>query len=70
MSPSAPADWRGDFPTDPAAPSVGSWGGWGKAFLLRAKRQAGQDGSETIHPTARGNGKPAARIVGRLLEES
>jgi len=64
-----PTDWRGDFPTDVTAPSVGSWGGWGKAFLLRAKRQAGQDPSETIHPTSRGHGKPAARMVGRLMEE-
>lgn len=53
-----PADWRGDFPTDAAAPSVGSFGGWGKAFLLRARREALRDASESVHPSARDDGGP------------
>jgi uncharacterized protein (DUF2235 family) len=48
-----PAGWRDRCPTDPAAPSVGTTRGWGKAFLLRARRQVGRDPSESIHPSAR-----------------
>lgn len=48
-----PAGWRGAFPCDPGAPSVGTVRGWGKAFLLRARRHVGVDPSERIHPTAR-----------------
>ncbi|MCO5128853.1 MAG: DUF2235 domain-containing protein [Rhodobacteraceae bacterium] len=62
-----PADWRGDFPTDPAAPSVGSWRGWGRAFLFRARRVIGQDRSEAIHPTARGRSRAARRAVRRRV---
>ncbi|MEZ5777998.1 MAG: DUF2235 domain-containing protein [Paracoccaceae bacterium] len=47
-----PAEWRMAFPTDPAAPSVGTLRGWGKAFLLRARRRQGKDQSESIHPSA------------------
>lgn len=46
---SLPAGWRTRFPTDPAAPSVGMNRGWGKAFLLRAKRVVGADPSERLH---------------------
>jgi uncharacterized protein (DUF2235 family) len=47
-----PEGWRGGFPTDPAAPSVGTIRGWGKAFLFRSRRQVGRDPSETVHPVA------------------
>jgi len=47
-----PGDWRARFPCDPAAPSAGSWRGWGKAFLIRGRRMVGRDGSERLHPTA------------------
>lgn len=47
-----PPDWRSRFPCDPTAPSVGTTRGWGKAFLLRARREVGRDPSECIHPTA------------------
>lgn len=50
---SLPLDWREKIVVDAAAPSVGTVRGWGKAFLLRAKRQVGADPSETVHPTAR-----------------
>lgn len=49
-----PADWRGDFPCDPAAPAAGSWRGWGKFYLLRAPRVVGRDQSERIHESAIG----------------
>ncbi len=47
-----PEGWRAGFPTDPGAPSVGTTRGWGKAFLLRARRVVGRDPSESVHPTA------------------
>jgi len=49
---SLPDDWRKCFPTDTDAPSVGTTRGWGKAFILRARRDVGRDPSESIHPSA------------------
>lgn len=48
-----PADWRLRFPEDPDAPSVGTWRGLGKIFLLRRRRRVGLDPSERLHETAR-----------------
>ncbi len=47
-----PAGWPARFPTDPHAPMIGNWRGWGKIFLLRHARRVGRDPSERIHPTA------------------
>jgi len=47
-----PRNWSVRFPTDPTAPSVGTWRSWGKLFLLRKKRIIGADPSERIHPSA------------------
>lgn len=44
-----PANWRARFFTDAAAPSVGTWRGWGKIFLLRRRRVVGRDRSERFH---------------------
>ena len=44
-----PMGWRLDFPTDPTAPSVGTWMGWGKLFWIRRRRVVGQDRSERLH---------------------
>lgn len=44
-----PLDWRMRFPVDPKAPSVGTWRGWGKIFLLRSRRRVGLDPSERLH---------------------
>jgi len=46
-----PEDWRARFPTDPLAPSVGMWRGWGMFFQWRRRRAIGHDPSESIHPT-------------------
>ncbi len=46
-----PRDWRMRFSVDPDAPSVGTWSGWGKIFLLRSRRKVGEDPSEKIHPS-------------------
>lgn len=64
-----PIDWRGDFPTDVKAPSVGSWTGWGKAFLLRAKREIGRDPSEALHPSVRSVARGARGDLARLMHE-
>ncbi|SEQ36568.1 DUF2235 domain-containing protein [Thalassovita taeanensis] len=47
-----PEGWRMRFPTDPGAPSVGTWSSWGKLFLLRKRRVIGRDPSERLHETA------------------
>lgn len=47
-----PEGWRARFPMDPAAPSVGTWRGWGKIFLIRHPRVIGRDRSERLHETA------------------
>lgn len=47
-----PEDWRTRFPCDPEAPSVGTWRGWGKLFVLRKPRLVGLDPSERLHVTA------------------
>ena len=44
-----PEGWQSQFPTDPAAPSVGTWRGWNKIFLMRAARKMGGDPSERLH---------------------
>ena len=41
-----------DLAIDPAVHGIGTTRGWGKAFLLRARRKVGRDRSESIHPTA------------------
>jgi len=46
-----PQGWADRFPCDPAAPSIGTWRGWGKLFVLRRRRVIGSDPSERLHPT-------------------
>jgi len=55
-----PPGWRHRFPVDPDAPMVGTWRAWGKMFLRRRRRAVGRDPSESVHPTARPTGRPAA----------
>ena len=47
-----PKDWRTRYPCDSAAPMVGTWRSWGKAFLWRRGRLIGRDRSARLHPTA------------------
>jgi uncharacterized protein (DUF2235 family) len=47
-----PDNWRARFPCDVAAPMVGTFRSWGKAFLLRRSRVVGRDRSERLHATA------------------
>ncbi|MEX0366979.1 MAG: DUF2235 domain-containing protein [Ruegeria sp.] len=54
-----PEDWRESFPTDTEAPSVGTWRGWGKIFLLRRRRTFGRDRSERVHESVRPETMPA-----------
>lgn len=57
-----PATWRARFFTDPNAPSVGTWRGWGRIFWMRRGRIFGQDRSERLHDSVRVDGlaNPAA----------
>lgn len=48
-----PRGWQARFYTDPQAPSVGTWRGWGKLFLLRKPRAVGLDPSERLHESVR-----------------
>lgn len=46
-----PTGWRDRYAVDPKAPSVGTWQGWGKIFLMRKKRKVGATPSECFHDT-------------------
>jgi hypothetical protein len=46
-----PDGWSDRFPCDPSAPSIGTWRGWGKIFVIRGRRICGTDPSERLHPT-------------------
>ena len=61
-----PPGWRGLFPGDPAAPSIGSWRNWGKAFLARTPRLAGRYMTEALHPTVPRPVAGPARLTGHL----
>lgn len=70
-----PPGWHGRFPCDPEAPSVGTWRGWGKLFLIRGKRVVGRDPSERLHETAlrpeeNGEGRLLSRFVSRQRQVS
>ncbi|MGH1414263.1 MAG: DUF2235 domain-containing protein [Pelagimonas sp.] len=53
-----PSDWRGRFVCDRGAPSVGTWQGFGKLFLLRRRRRVGEDPSESLHDTVQQQDTP------------
>ncbi|QFT82040.1 hypothetical protein FIU89_15555 [Roseovarius sp. THAF27] len=55
-----PEGWRARYPTDPDAPSIGKWRGWGKIFLFRKARVVGRDPSERLHESVQGRGAPDA----------
>ena len=63
-----PADWRVGLATDPAAPAVGSWRGFGKMFLLRAPRLAGRDRSERLHASVPHPYRGPAMLTGLLAD--
>lgn len=47
-----PEGWQDRFPVDASAPSVGTWQGLGKMFLIRKRRVIGHDPSEMVHDSA------------------
>lgn len=63
-----PENWINRFECDATAPSVSTWRGWGKIFLLRRKRVFGHDASESIHPSVIARADPGdtdlAKTVG------
>lgn len=58
-----PEGWRGRFPVDVEAPSVGTWRGWGKIFLLRHPRKVGADPSERVHESLTGAAQDEAGMA-------
>lgn len=63
-----PQGWRARFYQDVGAPSVGTWRGWGKIFLLRSPRVVGRDRSEKLHESVSPDHAPA--IAAPLLNRS
>ena len=59
-----PEGWQARYPTDPDAPSVGGYRGWGKIFWDRKRRKIGADPSESLHPTAE------RRALAKVLAEA
>ncbi len=57
-----PQGWRSEFPTDPHAPSVGTWSSWGKLFVLRRRRVVGRDRSERLHESVGTREMASARV--------
>lgn len=65
-----PVDWKQCFDRDVNAPSIGSWRNWGKAFLARSPRIAGQYATESLHfSVPRPYNGPAA-LIGQLAQQS
>lgn len=60
-----PQGWRADFPQDVNAPTVGTWKGWGKLFLLRRKRHGCVERAGTLHSSVKD--KPLAKRRQRLF---
>lgn len=61
-------DWRDAYPTDVNAPSVGTWVGWSKLFLIRAPRKKLKDGSERVHETLQTHIEGRSRPLNRLMQ--
>ena len=60
-----PPGWRDRLPCDVTAPSVGSWTGWGRAFLLRAPRMVGTTPTDTLHDSVPRPYRGPALIAGQ-----
>lgn len=56
-----PDGWRDRYPCDPTAPSVGTFRGWAKMFVVRRKRKIGQDPSERFHESVAAGRKARRR---------
>mgnify|MGYP001822536452 CR=1 FL=1 len=64
-----PENWASRFPTDPDAPSVGKWRGYGKMFLLRRARVVGQTRCERLHETVNVHSDTLSKSALMLAEE-
>lgn len=65
-----PEGWRDHFTCDASAPSIGSWRSWGKAFLARAWRIAGQYETEMLHATVPRPYPGPAKLTGYLADQA
>jgi uncharacterized protein (DUF2235 family) len=64
---SLPAGLRNRYDQDPSAPSVSTWAGFGKLFLLRRKRRIALGICERVHNSAYTHDKPKADNARGLL---
>lgn len=65
-----PTNWSSRLVCDASSPPVGSWHGWGKAFMARARRIAGTDPSETLHRSVPRPYTGRAILTGALSAQS
>lgn len=68
-----PDGWRARFELDPNAKSVGTWGGFGKLFLIRKRRKYADDTCERLHHSVytrerRQPPKPEQGLAARLIQ--
>lgn len=65
-----PDGWRDGFTRDVSAPSIGTWRNWGKAFLARSRRIAGQFETEKLHATVPRPYPGPAELTGFLADQA
>lgn len=65
-----PPNWSARLFRDASAPPVGSWHGWGKAFMARTPRIAGTDPSEDLHRSVPRPYLGPAILTGSLASEA
>jgi len=63
-----PDGWKLRFPQNAAAPSVGTWRGYGKIFMTRRRRRVGENPSEKLHESVEARAADAMPVgmVGML----
>ncbi|WP_415919914.1 DUF2235 domain-containing protein [Tateyamaria sp. SN6-1] len=62
-----PEGWVSRYPQDPAAPSIGTFAGYGRWFITRKARKVGLDPSERVHPTV-AQAPPPKTLFDRLAD--
>ena len=61
-----PEGWAARYPQDPAAPSIGTFSGYGRWFVTRKARRVGHDPSERVHPSV-AQAPPPPSLIDRFV---